>query len=300
MAFSLPSPLQRQLESLAADLLQPPQGPQIDFAAPAGEPALVPAHSVSWRVFKNPITLFIGGVAAVLLELAEPRVRHGVWDNTSFRTDPMARLRRTGLAAMVTVYGAESQARAMIEGVNRLHERVSGTTSSGETYRASDPDLLTWVQATASFGVLEAYAAYAAPVSPADRDLYYSEAAPVAALYGAAGAPASQAELHALFRRMRPHLEPSQTILDFLEIMSGLPALPAAARSLQGLLLRAAVDILPHGLAAHLGLQARSLRSWEKPLVKAVATSADRLILRRSPAVQSCRRLGLPDDYLYR
>jgi uncharacterized protein (DUF2236 family) len=44
----------------------------VDFRIPVGEPALVPADSVSWRVFKNPVALFVGGVAAVLLELAEP------------------------------------------------------------------------------------------------------------------------------------------------------------------------------------------------------------------------------------
>jgi uncharacterized protein (DUF2236 family) len=34
-------------------------------------------------VFKNPVTLFIGGVGAVLLELAEPRVRDGVWGHST-------------------------------------------------------------------------------------------------------------------------------------------------------------------------------------------------------------------------
>jgi uncharacterized protein (DUF2236 family) len=69
------------------------------------------APRVSWRVFKNPLSLFIGGVSAVIMELAEPRVRTGIWEHTTFRVDPIRRLRRTGLAAMVTVYGARSTAR---------------------------------------------------------------------------------------------------------------------------------------------------------------------------------------------
>src|SRR5207237_581182 len=60
-------------------------GPRFDFCAPPGEAALVAADSISWRIFKNPVALFIGGVAAVILELAEPRVRTGVWEHTSFR-----------------------------------------------------------------------------------------------------------------------------------------------------------------------------------------------------------------------
>jgi uncharacterized protein (DUF2236 family) len=245
--------------------------------------------------------LFIGGVAAVLLELAEPRVRHGVWDHSSFRTDPLTRLQRTGLAAMMTVYGPQSAARAMIGSVSRMHAKVAGTTSTGTPYRADDPELLTWVQATASFGFLEAYAAYAHPLSNAERDLYYAEAAPLAALYGATGAPSSQGEFHALFRAMRPKLEASPTIFKFLHIMRRVPALPAIARPAQLLLIRAAVEILPHGLAGHLKLGHKwRLRSWERPLVKAVAAAADRLLLRSAPPVQACLRLGLPENYLYR
>src|SRR6202040_1559136 len=97
-------------------------------------------NSVSWRVFKNPLSLFIGGVTAVIMELAEPRVRTGVWEHTSFRVDPIRRLRRRGFAAMVTIYGARSTAEAMIARVRRMHDMVAGTTPSGEPYCANDPE----------------------------------------------------------------------------------------------------------------------------------------------------------------
>jgi hypothetical protein len=100
--------------------------------------ALLPPHSISWRGFKNPVSLFIGGVTAVIMELAEPRVRTGVWEHTTFRVDPIRRLRRTGLAAMVTVYGPRSTAEAVIAGVRRMHDRVAGTTTPGEAYRAAE------------------------------------------------------------------------------------------------------------------------------------------------------------------
>jgi hypothetical protein len=99
----LPWPLQRSLEAATRALLDPGDQSSVDFLRPTGEPALVSPVSVSWRVFKNPVSLFIGGVAAVIMELAEPRVRTGVWEHTTFRVDPIRRLRRTGLAAMVTV-----------------------------------------------------------------------------------------------------------------------------------------------------------------------------------------------------
>lgn len=149
-AFPLPPFVHDHIDKAAADLLGM-SGHSFDFSLPAGEQALVPANSVSWRIFKNQVTLFIGGVSAVLLEFAEPKVRDGVWQHSTFRKDALTRLQRTGLAAMVTVYGARSQAEAMIAAVVRRHGNVEGATSSGERYNANDQDLLDWVQATAGF-----------------------------------------------------------------------------------------------------------------------------------------------------
>jgi uncharacterized protein (DUF2236 family) len=297
----LPRLLQGRIEALADRLLSAPGVPRVDFSAPAGAPSLVAPDSVSWRVFRNPVTLFIGGVAAVLLELGEPRVRHGVWEHSDFRTEPLARLQRTGLAAMVTVYGPADTAREMIAGITRRHAAVKGVTPGGLSYSALDRDLLDWVEATAAFGFLEAYARFAGPVRAADRNLYFSEAAPAADLYGATSAPRSGADWQALLERMRPSLEPSATLREFLAIIRRVPALPRLGRPAQLMLVKAAIDILPPAIAAQLQLgEEWRLRSWERALVAAMAGAANRLVIGRWPAVQACRRLGLPDDYLYR
>jgi uncharacterized protein (DUF2236 family) len=273
----------------------------VDFGAPAGEPTLVPPDSVAWQVFKNPVALFVGGVTAVLLELAEPRVRSGVWDHTTFRTDPLARMERTGLAAMVTVYGARSVAERMIAGVRRLHERVEGTTPAGVPYRATDPELLDWVQATASFGFLEAYCAYVRPLAAAERDRFYAEGVPVARLYGAVGAPASCAELAALFDAMLAKLEPSPIVFEFVDIVRRAPILPRPLRRLQWTMVRAAVELVPARVRDVLGLDARyGLGAVERPLVRLLGRVADRVVVPSSPPAQACRRLGLPADRLYR
>jgi uncharacterized protein (DUF2236 family) len=189
----------------------------------------------------------------------------------------------------------------MIAGVARRHERVSGRTLEGEPYRASDPDLLDWVQATAGFGFTQAYHAYARPLTAQERGLLLIEALPAARLYGATGAPASGAELDALFEARRPRLAASPVIFAFLEIMGQAPILPAPVRPLQRLLVRAAADILPPWLRERLGLGSGwSLTGLERRFARAAAQAGDRLILRSSPWVLSCRRLGLPDAYLYR
>jgi uncharacterized protein (DUF2236 family) len=66
----LPWPLQSSLEAATRVLFEPGGRPSLDFSQPVGEAALVSPNSVSWRVFKNPLSLFIGGVTAVIMELA--------------------------------------------------------------------------------------------------------------------------------------------------------------------------------------------------------------------------------------
>jgi uncharacterized protein (DUF2236 family) len=296
----LPSPLHDRLDSFSKSFLME-AGVKFDFAGPPGQPALVAADSVSWRIFKNPVSLFIGGVAAVLLELGEPKVRDGVWHHTTFRTEPLKRMQRTGLAAMVTVYGARSQAEAMIRGVVRAHELVRGETSEGELYHASDPVLLDWVQATAGYGFMEAYSAYVRPLATAEKDSLYAEASPVAKLYGATGAPSSQGEMSALMEAMKDQLAPSPIIFEFLDIMKRLEALPSEGKPLQIALVKAAVELLPAWVRPRLGVGPDyDLSRHQRLAVKLAAKAADRLLLRSSPPVQACRRLGLPDDYLYR
>jgi uncharacterized protein (DUF2236 family) len=291
----------RHLDKASRALLIPDEGHAIDFGAPAGEPAISAPDSVSWRIFKNPVALFIGGVAAVILELAEPRVRTGVWRHSGFRKDPARRLRRTGLAAMVTVYGARSAAESMIAGVRRMHARVRGVTPGGEAYSANDPELLNWVQATASFGFLQAYHTYVAALPLNERDRYYREGETGRVLYGVIDAPRSEAALQAYFLTMRPRLEPSPIIFEFLQIMRTAPILPPLLQPVQPLLVRAAVSLTPQWSREILGLGERQgLRAWEGAIVRQGGALADRIVLESSPAVQACLRLGLPASYLYR
>lgn len=300
--LALPGFLQRKVEAEYQRLLQPEGGPDIDFSRPSGAPALAAPDSVSWQVFKNPLTLFIGGVTAVILELGEARVRAGVWDHTSFRTDPVTRLRRTGMAAMVTVYGAREVAEAMIAGVSRAHERVQGMADDGRPYRASDVELLDWVQATASFGFVEAYHQFARALDDDDYDRFFEEAVPAARLYGAQNSPRSRAQWSALLAQMTPRLTPSPIIQEFLEIMRRAPAMPGLARpALQPLLVRAAVSLVPAPVRARLGLEGEArLTPSRHRLLRTLGATPDRLYLPSSPPAHASLRLGLPGDWLYR
>lgn len=274
------------------ELMRPPAGMAFDFSQPAGEPALAPRDGVSWRIFANPVSLYVGGVAAVLLELAEPSVRSGVWDHSNFQRDPGLRLRRTGFAAMMTVYGPRSATEQLIARVVRMHGHVVGQTPAGLAYRASDPRLLDWVQATATFGFSEAYHRYVRPCSALEQDAAFAEAQPSARLYGATGAPRSRAEWETLLAATAPRLEGSQILFDFLRIMSEAAILPAPMRWLQRLLIRAAVQMTPEPVRSLPQLRGRGLRRGEAALVRLLARAAALLPMKNSPPAQAARRLA--------
>jgi uncharacterized protein (DUF2236 family) len=292
-------PLEYCLDRLSSRLMQPPGASPLDLTVPVGEQALVSSDSLSWRIFRNPVALFIGGVSAVILELADPAVRTGVWEHTDFRRDPAGRLQRTGRAAMVTVYGARSVATSMIAGVVRRHERVTGHTPSGEAYSANDVALLDWVQATAVFGFAQAWHHFVSPLDRSSFSQVFAEGEAAAKLYGARGAPLSADAWEALLESKRNRLEPSPIVFEFLEIVSKAAVLPAPLRPLQKWMVRAAVEITPPWVRDRLGLgPGHDLASRERRLVKWVGKSVEHLLLPSSPAAQACRRLGLPADYL--
>ena len=184
------------------------------------DPGLFGPGSVAWRVMANPVALAVGGVAAVILELAEPRVRTGVWEHSTFRTRPLQRMRRTAASAMITTYGTTAEAMARIAMVNRMHERVRGTTPEGQAYEALDPALLTWVHLTAGWGFRSAYVRFVEPgMSAAEQDRYHAEGSVVGRAFGAVGAPTSVAEVEAQIAAMSA--QERATVATFLDGLIG-------------------------------------------------------------------------------
>ncbi|MFK7851698.1 MAG: oxygenase MpaB family protein [Akkermansiaceae bacterium] len=296
----IPKSFVSRLDSLLQSQLSFEEGGSpIDFTQPTGEEALASPNSISWQIFRNPISLYIGGITAVLMELAEPRVRTGVWEHTTFRVDPLRRMRRTGLAAMITVYGGRSVAEKMISGVNRMHQRIEGKTPSGIPYRADDPELLRWVHATALFGFMEAYDRFVYPLSAEQRDQFVAEGVPAADLYGAMNPPRSESEMQAMFDAMLPNLESSEIVFEFLEILRKLSIFPRPLRPFNSLLIRAAVSLLPSQIREKLELsEGFSVPPGGESILRLLGSQVDRLHLKSSPSSQACIRLGKPANHL--
>lgn len=276
-------------------------GWKIDFATPPGEPAFLPPDSVHWRIYKNPVALGIGGVAAVLLEFADARIRSGVWDHSTYKADPIGRSQRTGIAALVGVYGPASAARKVIGGVNRMHAQVKGTTPDGEAYTALDPELLDWVAATAEYGFLTAYDRFVAPVSDEDATRFYAEGAVLARLYGVKQAPRSPQDFLDMLAQRAPRFAPHPIVSEFVDIIQSGRAAPILPGFLHRALARASISILPTEVRRRLGFgREYDLGRADRIALKMAGRVAERFSTDDAPHRQACLRLGLPADFLHR
>jgi len=300
MALHDPAPVHPDPELAEAARKAAAREWKIDYRNPAGEPALVAPDSVQWRVFRNPIAMGVGGVAAVLLEFADARIRSGVWDHSTYRIDPIGRSRRTGIAAMAGVYGPASAARKVIAGVTRMHARVSGETPNGTSYRALDPVLLDWVHATAAYGFLKAYHTFVGPLPASDHRRFYEEGAPVAELYGVTRKARSDEDFLEMMEELLPGFEPHPINLEFLGIIASGRAAPSVPRFLHRALARGAVSILPRAVRHRLELGAEwDLGRRDRLALKMAGIAADRWQDKESPAWQAALRLGLPGNFAW-
>jgi uncharacterized protein (DUF2236 family) len=308
-AATSPAASPRSARSDSAEGAQPveaksrPRRSQIDFLNPLGDPGLTGPGSVAWRVFNNPIGNAVGGIAAVILELAEPSVRAGVWDHSTFRIDPIQRMQNTAAAAFAITYGPKQAAQKTFERVNRMHQRVTGETHDGKPYQAMDPDLLTWVFATAGWGFLNAYIRYVEPrMSRADQERYYAEREAIGYGFGAQSVPRTVAEVEDYMASMLPKLYVNDTVQEFIHLVGQATPMGSAAQPLQRLLVQAAIDLLNVDMQRACGVRVthplgRGLRLLVRPLARS-ARIAQRFAP-DGPAQQACRRMGVSTDCLY-
>lgn len=275
-------------------------GTQIDFSAPLYEPALLPPDSIRWRVYKNQLALAIGGIAAVLLEFAEPRIRSGVWDHSTYKDDPISRSKRTGLVAMLACYGPASTARTVIGQINLKHGKVKGATPSGQSYRALDPVLLDWVAATASYGFLMAYDQFIYPLSDVEKDQFMQEGEAIGREFGARHGPSTIAAFLEMMDKLEPGFEAHPIIFEFLDIVQSPRAAPNIPGFLRRAVARASISLLPAQVRETLGLgSAYDLGRLDRFLLRMAGRAAEKRIDRQSAPCLASQRLGLPHNFLY-
>lgn len=203
-------------------------------------------QSVVRRVHGDVVTMMVGGVAALLLQMLHPAVLAGVWDHSAFRQDMLGRLRRTARFIAVTTYDTREAAEAAIGKVRDVHVRVRGVLPDGAPYTADDPRLLAWVHVTEAVSFLDAWIRYSEPrMSLADQDRYFAEFAIIAEALGADPIPRTRAEAEALMQEMRAELSADERTREVARMVLDQRAPNLAMRPFQALIFQAALDLLP-------------------------------------------------------
>jgi len=254
--------------------------------------ALFAPDSVAWKVNGDVVTMMIGGVSGLLLQMLHPAVLAGVWDHSDFRADMHGRLRRTAKFIAVTTYDHSENGRALLGKVNRIHAKLRGTLPDGTPYRVSDPSLLAWVHVTETISFLDAWIRYADPGMPiVEQDAYFAETARIGAALNADPLPRTRAEAEALIQSYRPQLRADARTHEVAALVLrqtvGSPAVDSAA----GVIMQAGMDLLPDWARA---MHARHPGGLPRPLMRAGAASTARLI--RWAFEGSVNRRVWPDD----
>jgi uncharacterized protein (DUF2236 family) len=217
--------------------------------------AYLPPHGMARLVHADLPTMLIGGVTALLLQSLHPLAMAGVAAHSSYREDPLGRLRRTAGFVAATTFGTVEQAEAAIAQVRRVHRRVKGIAPDGRAYSADDPDLVTFIHVAEVWSFLASSQRYGPrPLTPQQCDRYYEEVAPVAAALGATCVPRSSDEVQSYMLRVRPDLyagPQAQEARDWL--LHGVARRPSE-RAVYSLVVAAAVGVLPGWARRELGL----------------------------------------------
>lgn len=208
--------------------------------------ALFASDSVAWRVHGDVVTMLIGGVTSLMLQMLHPRVLAGVWDHSGFREDMHGRLRGTAKFIATTTYADAPLGQASIDRVNAIHARVNGALPDGTPYSALEPELLAWVHVTEAWSFLNAWMRYGEPaMSRADQDAYFAEMVRIAEALGTDPIPSGRAEAEALIERMRPQLKADERSHEVSRLVLTQKVGGASTTLASKVIMAAAVDLLP-------------------------------------------------------
>ncbi len=153
---------------------------------------LVGPDSMVWHVVRERIMLF-GALRAILLQIAHPAIAAAIAQQSSFRNNIAARSRRTMRAVYSATFGTLDDVLETGIRTHRIHTPIRGTIERDEPgpedrtqtpYRANDPELLWWVEATLIDTAFVAFERYVRALTPEEKDSYYADSMRYAAIHG--------------------------------------------------------------------------------------------------------------------
>ena len=248
--------------------------------------------------------LLLGGGAAILLQLADPRVARGVAGHSGFRDRPLDRLLGTLDYVYAVGFGDEEIVAAAVRAVNARHRRVRGPAVDGKpAYSAYDPDAQRWVASTLLTVALELHERLWGPLDVETADAVVRGYAPVGIRLqaGRAGWPATRAEFDAWWADRIAGLEVGPDARSVARtLLSGASALPFGAAALVPLVRLVTAALLPPDLRRAYGFRwtpraERVATAWLAGIA-AVWPLLPR-ILRHAPMHASLRRVRRRSRY---
>jgi uncharacterized protein (DUF2236 family) len=173
------------------------------------EATVQPPQSVTWQVHIDR-SMWIGGVRGLMLQALHPIAMRGVWQNSTFQTDPIGRLQRTADFVGVVTWGTPEQADQLGRRVRGIHRALRiEDPDTGRRHRVDDPELLLWVHCAEVSSYLEVARRAGLRLSDRQADRYLAEQRRSATYVGLheEDVPGSIAEMEAFFAEARPRLK---------------------------------------------------------------------------------------------
>jgi uncharacterized protein (DUF2236 family) len=226
-----------------------------------------------WRINREAVLLG-AGACALLLQLAHPQVAEGVAQHSNFEADPWRRLRGTLRTSLALVFGDQREAEAAIARLNGIHARVRGDVEddvarslTGASYRALDPALLLWVQATLIVTSVQAYERWVGPLTREDRERFWAEAREYGQLLGIplSTSPADWTALETYWSGMLDPTGPIHVTPTARRLGASIlrPPIPLAPSPIVELLMLPSMSLLPARLREQYGIDWNARRRLE-------------------------------------
>lgn len=198
------------------------------------------------RIVHSDVSMFIGGLRALLFQSLHPLAMAGVAQHSDYRRDPWGRLQRTADFLAATTFGPAEEAQRAIDMVKRVHTRVTGNSRDGRAYRANDPHLLRWVHIAELDSFITAHRHFGeTPLEVHEYDTYVSEMAVIAEKLGVEEPPRTVREVKQQIDYYRQELSSSPEAREAARFLLVTPPLPLVARPPYALIGAAAVSLLP-------------------------------------------------------
>jgi uncharacterized protein (DUF2236 family) len=248
--------------------------------------------------------LLLGGGAAILLQLADPRVAHGVALHSDFRDRPLDRLVGTLDYVYAIGFGDDEMVADAVRAVNARHRPVRRAARAGEpAYSAFDADAQRWVASTLLATALRLHERLWGPLDTATADAIVRSYGPLGSSLQAApeGWPESRAEFDAWWEQRLVVLQVGREARSVARsLLSGTSALPFGSRALLPPIRLITAALLPPAIRDAYGFRwtpraSRTADAW----IRAIAVIWPWLprVIRHAPLHVSLRRMKRRSRY---